>query len=295
MATQAQTLANQANSKHSTGPRTPEGKAAVKHNAIKHGIFANAIPLDTALYPELLLGLFEALKPEDEPQRMLVEQIAVTIVRIKRAVRHEQAYIECIDYNPETGGEYSALGAYMEKGPAALTNRYENSLNRLLQRLFRLYREMKKDMAWWSIRNHEAPSPYLYHDDRRDEISAPPAQNLASQPEPFDADSPDIEEQEGGPEAPDPGSIENAGHNREYDPQPPTTESVGPNTPERIPMLPDETDCAIENHDPSRRAPTAEPPPKRQRAKSSRSSSEEQSIADYITYLAETQSVRRSG
>jgi hypothetical protein len=45
MATAAQIAANRANSQKSTGPRTPEGKAASRFNALKHGLDAASILL----------------------------------------------------------------------------------------------------------------------------------------------------------------------------------------------------------------------------------------------------------
>jgi len=39
MASQKQIDANRRNAERSTGPRTPEGKAIVKNNALKHGLY----------------------------------------------------------------------------------------------------------------------------------------------------------------------------------------------------------------------------------------------------------------
>jgi hypothetical protein len=44
MATQAQIDANRQNAQRSTGPRTPDGKAAIRENAVRHGL-TSSIPL----------------------------------------------------------------------------------------------------------------------------------------------------------------------------------------------------------------------------------------------------------
>jgi len=45
MASAAQTSANRLNAQKSTGPRTPEGKAVVSQNAVKHGLLAQQVVL----------------------------------------------------------------------------------------------------------------------------------------------------------------------------------------------------------------------------------------------------------
>ena len=60
MLTDAKFAANQANAQHSTGPRTPEGKAAVSQNSATFGLFAArdlVRPEDQSEYDELRAGL----------------------------------------------------------------------------------------------------------------------------------------------------------------------------------------------------------------------------------------------
>ena len=40
MVSERRLKANRRNAQHSTGPRSPEGKARVRHNALKHGLLA---------------------------------------------------------------------------------------------------------------------------------------------------------------------------------------------------------------------------------------------------------------
>ena len=50
--TSAQLEANRQNAQKSTGPRTPEGKAASKMNALKHGVLASSTVVSTYKFRE---------------------------------------------------------------------------------------------------------------------------------------------------------------------------------------------------------------------------------------------------
>ena len=81
MASAAQIEAIRQNAQKSTGPVTPEGKAKSGRNSIRHGILSRIIPIDAPGYRELLAGLYTSLMPQDELQRMMVDQIAITTMR----------------------------------------------------------------------------------------------------------------------------------------------------------------------------------------------------------------------
>lgn len=59
MSTPSQISANQANSQHSTGPRTQAGKEKVSQNATRHGLSSKYLPLSEAERP-----LFEAMEAD---------------------------------------------------------------------------------------------------------------------------------------------------------------------------------------------------------------------------------------
>jgi hypothetical protein len=77
----------------STGPRTAEGKRRTKHNAIRHGIFANLVLTDQSFqeslpdYKKLLDGLCDAIKPCNALDQALVEALAFEFLRLSRIYR----------------------------------------------------------------------------------------------------------------------------------------------------------------------------------------------------------------
>jgi hypothetical protein len=79
MSTKIQALANRLNSLRSTGPKTNEGKSAMRHNAVKHGILASEPVLSDESRDEFLLfrqQFWDYFKPvgpvEEEEIRKLV-------------------------------------------------------------------------------------------------------------------------------------------------------------------------------------------------------------------------------
>jgi hypothetical protein len=98
--TDKQIETNRRNAKRSTGPSTPEAKERVKWNALKHGLLAKSIVVPVRNVHEkaedfesLLLHLQEELNPVGILEEMLVEEIAVTYWRKRRAVRAESGEI----------------------------------------------------------------------------------------------------------------------------------------------------------------------------------------------------------
>ena len=80
-------LINQANSLHSTGPKTLEGKKRSSLNAFKHGLSGNHLVLQThelASYNQLTAAMLSDLKPRTEPERQIAQKIIDLNFRINR-------------------------------------------------------------------------------------------------------------------------------------------------------------------------------------------------------------------
>jgi hypothetical protein len=94
--TPAQVRASIENGKKSAGPRTPEGKAKVSMNALKHGLLAQRVVLPSEKedeFQEFSLGLEEQLRPVGELEAMLVDSVAAYAWRLRRLVRVERGIL----------------------------------------------------------------------------------------------------------------------------------------------------------------------------------------------------------
>jgi hypothetical protein len=92
MASEKQDRANRRNAQKSTGPKTPEGKAAVRLNAVRHGLLSKEALLpgeDEAASLELAERLRAELQPAGELEALLVERIVAAHWRLGRLGRVE--------------------------------------------------------------------------------------------------------------------------------------------------------------------------------------------------------------
>jgi len=89
--------ANRANAaRHSTGPKTPEGKEKSKQNSRKHGFFARQ-PLPRGeegdklwqAYSDLVAGIWEHYQPVGYMEGLLTEKIIAESIRFSRLLTYE--------------------------------------------------------------------------------------------------------------------------------------------------------------------------------------------------------------
>lgn len=94
MTTDRQIQANRENASKSTGPRTPQGKARSRFNAVKHGAYI----VETSCYAggdegeelDIVEEVFAALDPQDAFQESLAAEIGNAFLGLHRARRYER-------------------------------------------------------------------------------------------------------------------------------------------------------------------------------------------------------------
>jgi hypothetical protein len=94
MASVAQVRANRLNAQKSTGPRTPEGKAVVAQNAVKHGLLAQQVVIrgeDPGEFELFRDRMVQDLAPAGSLESLLAERVAHLGWRLRRAERLDRA------------------------------------------------------------------------------------------------------------------------------------------------------------------------------------------------------------
>jgi hypothetical protein len=99
MATDAQIAANRRNAARSTGPRTPEGKATVSQNAVKHGLRAGQAVIrgeDPGEYEFYRDRILAELAPVGMIESVLAERAAGLAWRLRRAERVQNEVFDAL-------------------------------------------------------------------------------------------------------------------------------------------------------------------------------------------------------
>src|SRR5215472_5988981 len=95
MCSEKQLAANRLNSLKSTGPRTPEGKANVRRNALTHGLRAETLLLpheDAKEFEEFSQKIADFWQPQNVTEQMLISLMSESYWRMLRANRIERGH-----------------------------------------------------------------------------------------------------------------------------------------------------------------------------------------------------------
>jgi len=140
MTTDAQATANRLNATRSTGPRTPEGKAAIALNAMKHGLLSRESLVKGETEADLVgfgKRLRAQLAPVGELELLLADRIVSTAWRLRRAIA-----VETILFNQDATPAAAFNGYGRQK--IGVLSRYETTLERSL---FKALHELQRLQA----------------------------------------------------------------------------------------------------------------------------------------------------
>jgi hypothetical protein len=165
-ASEAQIKANQANAARSTGPKTDEGKARSRRNALQHGLTGQGMVMpedDAADVDRLTRELRDDMKPPGRAGEMLIRQMAICTIRMQRSFDQETAALsrrvrQTMDefVPPEGVDEETAKKRRIEAGnialfdpskEASLARRYEAAARRGFFQAFQELRLLNKPSA----------------------------------------------------------------------------------------------------------------------------------------------------
>jgi len=130
--------ANRANANKSTGPKTSAGKAAVRRNALKHGLRSNMLSVRPTECVEYFYGMFLSIKTTGEPEtveeKTLLEEIAGLWWKLRRLVQQQG---DLLSRSSDPGLDRPAI--------LQLFRRYEGSLSRQLSVRIHRWVELRRN------------------------------------------------------------------------------------------------------------------------------------------------------
>ena len=179
---QARIDANRRNAALSTGPKTAEGKAISRANALKHGLCASAVVAeDVALIQQRSREFFDTMKPQNEVHVWMVEQAALASIRIdrcqriERRVRDKMALRAELTWDVDRRFEVEVAARHLSKDPFATVQTLRQSYHGcewLIRRWAMLaYAADTQNQSWTDDQTKLAfdllATPYLFREGRR--------------------------------------------------------------------------------------------------------------------------------
>ena len=148
MTSQKRIKANRGNAKKSTGPRTPEGKAKVGQNAVKHGMFSRSIVLACESkdeFDELFTEMLQQYDPQTPMERLLVDRTVCEAWRLERLQRIEREMMDArLEAELAAGGDGGTLGSCFADGALDRLGRYIGRVDRAFHRALKALLDMQR-------------------------------------------------------------------------------------------------------------------------------------------------------
>jgi hypothetical protein len=178
MATAKQAAASRADAQNSTGPRTTQGQAASRYNALKHGIHAeHEIMFDESAedLAELAAEYHEHHSPADSVQRLLVDTLIANEWRLRRmrrveAVLWEHAADAFLAQHPEAEACNSAHAFATNAG---YFERLQRMVNGCERNYHRALKELQSHQAEDAARGHALRTPQAQAGSTAEPAAAP--------------------------------------------------------------------------------------------------------------------------
>lgn len=167
MATAAQIAACVANARHSTGPRSPEGKAASSRNATKFGLYSQA-DLLPGEDPAELEQLTRDLEDEYHPEGLLEARLVRDLVRgIWLERRYDRIEAEIVNLRfaalPPEERQFALGAIYLQdaEGPNILhkIERRRAAARRQVERAMREFHRLQQERPYLEAELDPDPAP----------------------------------------------------------------------------------------------------------------------------------------
>ena len=146
----AQLNANRRNAQHSTGPKSPEGKARSSQNALKHGFRSSRVVLSNESqerYDSLLANYIAAFRPAGQPEYDLVVRMVNAAWRLRRTWDMATALIDA---------EYAIIRTAVESAFS-----YVSPAHRAAEAIMSISAGNNPGLD--QLRNHEAHFDRIWH------------------------------------------------------------------------------------------------------------------------------------